>query len=319
MIFDNLSNNVFLAPMAGIADLPFRKMVMKFGAGLVFTEMLSANALIRDCDRKLIMGDIRDEKYNVAAQISGSKPDVMAKAAKICQEMGAYSIDINMGCPVKKIINNQAGSYLLNDIKLAEKIILEVKNNINIPLSVKFRSGWDDKNIVATEFAKMCENSGADFIIIHPRTRMQFYSGKADWKIIKEVKESVNIPVVGNGDIFRGVDAKNMINETGVDAVMVGRGAMGAPWLIDDISYFLENNENRPVKTISEIRENLLEHLELMLNYYGEYRAVRIARKHIGWYCKGLRNSTIFKEKINKIDNYQELINYINGFLVETN
>lgn len=314
MIFDNLKNNVFLAPMAGITDLPFRKMVMKFGAGLVFTEMLSANAMIRDNDKKLIMGDIRDEDYSIAAQISGSQPDVMAAAAKMCQDLGAYSIDINMGCPVKKIINNQAGSYLMTDMDMAARIISEVKGNIDIPLSVKFRSGWDENTINADEFAKMCENEGADFLIIHPRTRMQFYSGKADWNIIKSVKKSVNIPVVGNGDIFSGADAKAMIDKTNADAVMVGRGIMGAPWLVNDVDRYL-NGLEVVERTVKDVRDNLLEHLSLMIDYYGEYKTVRIARKHVGWYCKGLRDVTGFRENINKIDDYKELIKYIENYL----
>ncbi len=316
MIFDKLKSKIFLAPMAGVTDLPFRKMVMKFGAGLVFTEMLSANALIRDNDKKLIMGDIAQEDYNISAQIAGGKPDVMASAAKICQDLGAFSIDINMGCPVKKIVTNKAGSYLMRDIDMAARIISEVKGNIDIPLSVKFRSGWDDNSIVATKFAKMCENEGCDFIIIHPRTRMQFYSGKANWDIIKDIKASVNIPVVGNGDVFSGIDAQNMINKAKVDAVMVGRGVMGAPYLISDIKRYLDGEENITRASL-DIRDILLEHLELMLEYYGEYKTVRIARKHIGWYCKGINNVAEFRENVNKISDYRELIDYINGFLVE--
>lgn len=260
-----LPSRVFLAPMAGITDKPMRNMVhQKSGSKVsLVSEMVAINALSRKNAKTYRIADVRDEKYPVIVQLVGSDAALFADAAQLAAELGASGIDINMGCPVRKIISSGSGSALMKDIQKASEIIKATVNAVNLQVSVKFRKGWDVDSVNAVDFAKMCQDSGAAFITVHGRTRAQGYSGKADWNIIREVKAAVNIPVVGNGDVVSAQSAKQMLEETGVDAVMVGRAALGAPWLLGQIAQYLENGTYQDTVSISDIKQTVLEQLML--------------------------------------------------------
>ena len=314
MFINGLKSKVFLAPMAGITDKPMRQLVNSFGLGNIVSEMVAINALSRKNSKTYRIADVRDENYPVVVQLVGSSPELFEDSAKLAEELGAYSIDINMGCPVKKIVANNSGSYLMKDMSLAADIIKAVKNATNLPVSVKFRKGWDHNSVNAVEFAKMCEDCGASYITVHGRTRSDFYSGKADWDIISEVKQSVKIPVVGNGDIDSPQKAKEMIDYTKVDAVMVGRAALGRPWLISQIHNYLENGELAQDVELSVIRDTLLKHIEGLRLYYGDRLALGLSRKYVCWYCKNLRDARKFRERYVRIDNANEALNEIKAF-----
>lgn len=315
-------NPVILAPQAGITDLPFRNLVSSFGndeyrASLTVSEMVPSASQVYLLNRKKGNDKIKRlyERYTsnalTSVQIFGNNPDLMGESAKINEELGADIIDINMGCPVNKIIKNGCGSDLLRNPKLAEQIIKKVVNSVKIPVSVKIRTGWDYEHKNAPDFAKMIENAGASMIAIHGRTRSQLYSGHVDLDTIKKVKSSVSIPVIGNGDIQTPVDAKNMIEYTGVDGVMIGRGIYGSPWLLYHIIYFLKTGEELPQPTIQERKEILLKHIKSMIEYYGEKTGMFNARKHIAWYSKGLRDSAEFRNFVNNSENINEVFDYI--------
>ena len=314
MFINGLKSKVFLAPMAGITDKPMRQLVNSFGLGNIVSEMVAINALSRKNSKTYRIADVRDENYPVVVQLVGSSPELFEDSAKLAEELGAYSIDINMGCPVKKIVANNSGSYLMKDMSLAADIIKAVKNATNLPVSVKFRKGWDHNSVNAVEFAKMCEDCGASYITVHGRTRSDFYSGKADWDIISEVKQSVKIPVVGNGDIDSPQKAKEMIDYTKVDAVMVGRAALGRPWLISQIHNYLENGELAQDVELSVIRDTLLKHIEGLRLYYGDRLALGLSRKYVCWYCKNLRDARKFRERYVRIDNANEALNEVKAF-----
>ena len=314
MFINGLKSKVFLAPMAGITDKPMRQLVNSFGLGNIVSEMVAINALSRKNSKTYRIADVRDENYPVVVQLVGSSPELFEDSAKLAEELGAYSIDINMGCPVKKIVANNSGSYLMKDMSLAADIIKAVKNATNLPVSVKFRKGWDHNSVNAVEFAKMCEDCGASYITVHGRTRSDFYSGKADWDIISEVKQSVKIPVVGNGDIDSPQKAKEMIDYTKVDAVMVGRAALGRPWLISQIHNYLDSGELAQDVELSVIRDTLLKHIEGLRLYYGDRLALGLSRKYVCWYCKNLRDARKFRERYVRIDNANEALNEIKAF-----
>jgi len=297
-----LENNIILAPMAGVTDLPFRIICKKYGnPGLVCNEMVSAKAICYKDEKTLKMIKSNNEKRPISMQIFGSDPEVMGRAAKF---MCDYTdiLDINMGCPAPKVVKNGDGSRLLLDLELVYKIVKSVVENSDKPVTVKIRKGWDNDNIVAVEAAKIIEKAGADAIIVHGRTRDEFYSGKADWDIIKQVKQTVKIPVIGNGDIKAEEDALKIFEQTGVDGIMIGRGALGNPWIFKQIAYYLENNEKILEISKEEKYKVILEHFELLLKEKGEYTATREIRKHISWYVKGMKNATIIRDKINSVE-----------------
>lgn len=309
-----LNSNVFLAPMAGITDFPFRKLVAGKGTCNLYSEMVAVNAINRKNPKTYRIADVKNEPYPVIVQLVGNDADLFSEAAKLVADLGAYSIDINMGCPVKKIVNNNSGSALMKDMILASQIIKKTVKATNLKVSVKFRKGWDNNSINAVEFAKMCEDSGASFITIHGRTRAQSYSGVADWDIIKQVKEAVSIPVIGNGDITTPKKAKEMLDITNADGVMVGRGALGNPWLPCQIHNFINTNIPIYYPTITEVKEALLQQLNDMVNYYGKDMAVAISRKYVCWYSKNLRDAKRFREIYTKIYDYDIAVQTIEDY-----
>ena len=310
----DLKSNVFMAPMAGITDKPLRKLVSDLGEGNMVSEMVAINAIQRKNPKTYRIADVRDEKYPVIVQLVGGNPELFRDAAQLVEELGAHSIDINMGCPVKKIVNNNSGSALMKDMPLASKIIEETVKATKLKVSVKFRKGWDNNHVNAVDFAKMCEASGASFITIHGRTRSDFYSGAADWEIIKQVKAAVKIPVVGNGDITSVYDAKKMIEETGVDGVMIGRSGLGNPWLISQTHDYLTLGKIPSPIPVSEIKTFMLKHINALREYYGAEMGLSISRKFVCWYCKNLRDAKRFRETYTKINDYQQALEAIDNY-----
>ena len=300
-----LNNNVFLAPMAGITDRAFRLVCEEFGPGLVCTEMVSGKGLMYDDRKTAELLNIEGEKRPISAQIFGSDVEAMKYAAEYVSKI-ADIVDINMGCPAPKVVKNGDGSKLLLNLDLVEEIVRAVVEASSVPVTVKIRKGWDKDNIVAVEAAKRIEKAGASAIIIHGRTRSEFYSGTADWDIIKQVKQNVKIPVIGNGDIKSAEDAKKMFEETGVDGIMIGRAALGNPWIFKDI---LESSTNKVPETISneERLRVILKHLDLEIQDKGEITGIREMRKHISWYIKNTKNASKFRDYVNRIENREEL------------
>ncbi len=306
-----LKNNVFLAPMAGVTDKAFRLITKPFGPSLMYTEMVSGKGLFYKNKRTKDLLDIEDSEMPIATQLFGHEPQVMAEIAHISPELGAEIIDINMGCPAPKITGNGDGSALSKNLRLAGEIIYAVCNATNVPVTVKIRKGWDDETINAVEMAKTAEQNGASAITVHGRTREQFYSGSADLDIIRDVKNAVKIPVIGNGDVKDGQSAKHMLDYTGCDGIMVGRAAQGNPWVFSEILHFLETGENLPQVKISERAEKMREHLELLVKYKGEYRGIQEARKHMSWYIKGMTGGARLRELINKASSNEEMFSII--------
>ena len=308
-----LENNLILAPMAGVTDLPFRLIVEKFNPGLVCTEMVSSKALFYGDIKTKQLLKTNGEKRPISMQIFGSDTESMGFAAKYVSEF-ADIVDINMGCPAPKVVKNGDGSRLLLDLNKAEEIIKAVVANSKVPVTLKFRKGWNNENVVACEVAKIAEKNGISAITIHGRTRDEFYSGKADLDIIKKVKESVNIPVIGNGDIIDEESAKYMLEYTGVDGIAIGRGSMGNPWIFAQIQYYLKTGEKMPRPSEQEKYEILKEHIDLDIREKGEDGALNEMRKHIAWYTKNMKNSSEFRNLINHIDNREELMNKIKEY-----
>lgn len=292
-------NNVFLAPMAGVTDIAFRGLCIEMGCGFVYTEMISAKGLYYKSENTIDMLKVSEKEKPIGVQIFGNDPYIMAKACDYFNDNEDISlIDINMGCPAPKVVKNGEGSALMRNPSLASDIVKEVKKASIKPVTVKFRKGFNDREINAVEFAKVMEDSGADAITVHGRTREQMYEGKADWDIIRKVKESVKIPVIGNGDIFSAEDALKIIEFTNCDGIMIARGAMGNPWIFTQINQAF-NGENIIYPTPSEKINLAIRHFELALYYFGENKAIREMRKHISWYIKGLLNCTEIKNIIN--------------------
>lgn len=306
-------NNIFLAPMAGVTDKPFRIILEKYGnPGLVYTEMASAKAIFYGDEKTKNLLDVENEKRPIAIQVFGSDPKIMASAAKQIEEK-ADIIDINMGCPAPKVVKNGDGSKLLLDLELIGNIVSEVVSKTQKPVTVKLRKGWDDKNIVAVEAAKIIEKAGAKAITIHGRTREQYYGGNVDKDIIKQVKKAVDIPVIGNGDIKSTQDAIKMFEYTGVDGIMIGRATLGNPWLINNIINELTDKEFVQI-TNEEKLKVMLEHLTLSIQEKGEYIAIREMRKHLSWYIKNSKDSSKMRDKINRIEQKDELIDCLREY-----
>lgn len=308
-----LENNILLAPMAGITDLSFRKLCKENGCGLVETEMVSAKAIYYNDEKTLKMLNMEGEKRPISIQIFGNDPEIMAEAVKKLDGKSEI-IDINMGCPAPKVVKNGEGSKLLLDLDLVGKIVKEVTKVSKVPVTVKIRKGWDNDSIVATEVAKIIERNGASAITVHGRTRSEFYSGKADWNIIKEVKEVVNIPVIGNGDIIDEKTAEEIFKVTNVDGIMIGRATLGNPWIFKHIINYLKNGEILEKESNIEKLETIKRHFIMLLEEKGEYTAVREIRKHVAWYVKNMPEASKFKCLINKTETKDEFINTLEKF-----
>jgi len=313
-----LKSNVFLAPMAGITDFPMRKLVASKGEANLYSEMAAINAISRKNPKTYRIIDVKREPYPVIVQLVGNDPFLFAEAAKLATDLGAYSLDINMGCPVKKIVNNNSGSALMRDLPLAAKIIESTVKATTLKVSVKFRKGWDNSSVNTIEFAKMCEESGASYITVHGRTRAQGYSGVADWDIIRQVKESVKIPVIGNGDITSVEKAQALVKQTNVDGVMVGRGALGNPWLPGQIHNYFKYGVMPQKISLIELKTALLQQITDMVDFYGQEMAVAISRKYVCWYSKNLRDAKKFRETYTKIYDLNTAIQTIENFFSNT-
>lgn len=308
-----LENNLILAPMAGVTNLPFRIVCKDYGAGMVCTEMASAKAMFHNDQKTKRLFNTEGEKRPISFQVFGSELESMAYAIKYMSDF-ADIIDINMGCPAPKVVKNGDGSKLLLDLKKAQEIIETAVKNSKVPVTVKFRKGWDKENIVAVNIAQIAEQAGASAVTIHGRTRSEFYTGKADWDIIKKVKQSVNIPVIGNGDIVDEESALQMFEQTGVDGIMIGRGSFGNPWIFRNIKHYLETGEKLPQPTNNEKLEVMEKHIELAVKEKGEDVAIKELRKHIAWYTKNLKNSSEFRNSINKVEKKEELISKLEEY-----
>ena len=310
-----LDNEVFLSPMAGVTDLPFRTICKEKGCGMLYTEMINAKALCYDDENTKKMLRMDKDEHPVAVQIFGSDPEFMGKAAIIMNQYPNEILDINMGCPAPKGIKNGDGSALMRNPKLAAEVLTAVVKNSEKPVTLKIRKGWDDESVNAVEIAKIAEECGISALAIHGRTREQFYSGKADWDIIAEIKQAINIPVIGNGDVFEVEDAVNMLEKTKCDAIMIGRGAQGNPWIFNRINHYMKTGEILPEPTLEEKITTAIRHMNLAVAEHGDYVAVREMRKHIGWYLKGLKNSAKYRDQINKITDYKEVIAMLEEYM----
>lgn len=309
-----LESNILLAPMAGVTDKSFRMIVKPFGPALMYTEMVSGKGLFYKSKKTADLLTADESEKPVAVQIFGHDADIMAEIANSALEYGAAVIDINMGCPAPKIVNNGDGCALMKSPETAAKVISAVCRAVDVPVTVKFRAGWDDKSINAVEFAKVAEQSGASAVTVHGRTREQFYSGTADLDIIKAVKAAVKIPVIGNGDIIDGGSAAHMLEYTGCNGIMVGRAAEGNPWIFKEISAYLKDGTVLPLPDLDERREVALKHLGLLVEFKGEHRGVLEGRKHMAWYFKGVSGGAVLRTALNKAQKYDEMCGLINEF-----
>lgn len=302
-----LSNPLILAPMAGVTDLPFRLLCKEQGAGLVCMEMISAKAIaFHNRNTKKLM-QIDPGERPVSLQLFGSDPDIISEIAREIEEEPFDILDINMGCPVPKIVGNGEGSALMKDPKLVEQIVSKTVRAIKKPVTVKIRKGFDEDHVNAVEIARIAEASGAAAVAVHGRTREQYYSGQADWKIIRQVKEAVKIPVLGNGDVDSPKKAKALFEETGCDGILIGRAARGNPWLFHQIRTYLETGEEEPRPSMEEIRQMMLRHARMQIDYKGDYTGIREMRKHISWYTAGCPHSAKLRAQINSVESLEEL------------
>ena len=309
-----LDDPVILAPMSGVTDMPFRRLVKQHGAGLVVSEMIASEAMIRETRKSLVMAAKSADEQPMAVQLAGCEPQVMAEAARLNADRGAALIDINFGCPVKKVVNGHAGSALMRDELHAARILEATVKAVDLPVTLKMRTGWDEQNRNAPELARIAESSGIKMITIHGRTRCQFYEGSADWAFIRAVKDAVKIPVIANGDITTLEDAETALHRSGADGLMIGRGSYGRPWFLRQVIHYLRTRERLPAPSLAQQLATVLAHYEAMLMHYGVSVGLRIARKHIGWYSKGLPGSAEFRAAVNRSENVGEVKAMIRGF-----
>lgn len=312
-----LSNRLILAPMAGVTDLPFRQLCKQLGAGMAVSEMVSSNSLLWGSKKTQRRADHSGEIEPKSVQIMGTEPALMAEAARYNADQGAQIIDINMGCPAKKVCNVLAGSALLQDEPLVGKILNAVVTAVDVPVTLKIRTGWDQNNRNAVTIGRIAESAGIQSLAIHGRTRADQYKGDAEYDTIAEVKQKISIPVVANGDISSPEKARFVLDYTGADAVMIGRAAQGRPWIFREIDHFLRTGEILPEPDLAEIRDILLGHLQNLYHFYGEFTGVRVARKHISWYSKGQSHGGAFRQAVNKVDTVEEQLNLTNEFFTK--
>ena len=309
-----LSNNLVLAPMAGITDRPFRQLCKRMGAGMAVSEMVSSNSLLWGSEKTKRRANHEGETEPKSVQIMGADPKLMAEAARYNAENGAQIIDINMGCPAKKVCNVAAGSALLQHETLVKQILEAVVGAVNIPVTLKIRTGWDTENRNGVAIARIAQESGIQALAVHGRTRACAYRGEAEYDTIAAIKQAIAIPVIANGDITSPEKAKFVLERTGVDGIMVGRAAQGRPWIFREIEHFLKTGETLPEPSIQEVRDILIGHLHNLYDFYGEHTGVRMARKHISWYSKGQRHGGAFRQAVNRVDSIEEQLKMTEEF-----
>lgn len=310
-----LPNNLFLAPMAGVTDRPFRQLCRRLGAGMAVSEMITANKALWASKKSLLRANHAGEPEPRSVQIAGADPKMMAEAAKHNVDQGAHIIDINMGCPAKKVCNVMAGSALLQDESLVASILESVVNAVDVPVTLKIRTGWDRDNRNGLIIARIAEQSGIQALAIHGRTRADAYKGEAEYDTIAEIKAAISsMPIIANGDIDSPLKAAEVLNKTGVDGLMIGRAAQGNPWIFRQIIHYLEHNKLLSSPSVAEIRQILIEHLENLYDFYGDFSGVRMARKHIAWYSKGLRNGNAFRQEMNLLESPQQQVDFTRQF-----